>query len=95
MTARSWKVKCNYMLSKASFSLFLAADEFITGKGDPGNSDRALVHLYYYENRGLAEIEGILGVGRDALKMRLARARKRLRQLWRSEAPMGTIDEAD
>ena len=29
-----------------SFILFvLAADEFITGKGDPGNSDRALVHL--------------------------------------------------
>ncbi|MBY0524199.1 MAG: RNA polymerase sigma factor [Gemmataceae bacterium] len=45
------------------------------------DSDRALVHLYYFENRGLAEIEAILGVARETLKMRLARARQRLRSL--------------
>jgi RNA polymerase sigma-70 factor (ECF subfamily) len=43
--------------------------------------DRALVHLYYFEERGLAEIAAILGVGRPALKMRLARARQKLRDL--------------
>lgn len=50
-------------------------------------SDRALVHLYYYEDRNLGEIEGILGVGRDALKARLARARKRLRRVWDADLP--------
>lgn len=42
-------------------------------------ADRALVHLYYFESRGLPEIAEILEVGRDALKMRLSRARSRLR----------------
>ncbi len=44
-------------------------------------SDRLLVHLYYFEDRGLAEIEAILDVPRANLKMRLARARDRLRGL--------------
>jgi RNA polymerase sigma-70 factor (ECF subfamily) len=43
--------------------------------------DRALLHLYYFEERGLAKIETILETGRDALKMRLSRARQRLRPL--------------
>jgi RNA polymerase sigma-70 factor, ECF subfamily len=55
-------------------------------------SDRALVHLFYFENRGLPEIETILGVNRDALKMRLARARKRLRQLWNTD-PLSPLSE--
>jgi RNA polymerase sigma-70 factor (ECF subfamily) len=42
-------------------------------------ADRVLIHLYYFENRGLAEIASILGVARERLKMRLARARQRLR----------------
>jgi RNA polymerase sigma-70 factor (ECF subfamily) len=46
----------------------------------PG-ADRALVHLYYFEQLGLAEIAEVLGASRDALKMRLARARQRLRGL--------------
>jgi RNA polymerase sigma-70 factor (ECF subfamily) len=41
--------------------------------------DRVLLHLYYFEDRALAEIEAILGVGRATLKTRLARARQRLR----------------
>jgi RNA polymerase sigma-70 factor (ECF subfamily) len=41
--------------------------------------DRVLLHLYYFEDRGLPEIEAILGVGRATLKTRLARARQRLR----------------
>lgn len=45
------------------------------------SEERALVHLYYFEDRPLAEIEPILGVGRPALKMRLARIRQRLREL--------------
>jgi RNA polymerase sigma-70 factor (ECF subfamily) len=48
-------------------------------------SDRALVHLYYFEDRGLAEIEAILGVPRANLKMRLARARQRLRTILENE----------
>jgi len=47
--------------------------------------DRALVHLYYYENRGLSEIATILGVDRGALKMRLSRARKQVKRLWDSK----------
>jgi RNA polymerase sigma-70 factor (ECF subfamily) len=50
------------------------------------DSDRALVVLYYFENHGLVEIEAILGVPRTALKMRLARARERLRSLLRDRA---------
>jgi RNA polymerase sigma-70 factor (ECF subfamily) len=41
--------------------------------------DRVLVHLYYFEQRGLPEIEALMGVARETLKMRLARARQRLR----------------
>lgn len=43
--------------------------------------DRALVHLHYYEGQSLAEIAAVLGASRDALKMRLSRARARLRDL--------------
>jgi RNA polymerase sigma-70 factor (ECF subfamily) len=45
------------------------------------DADRAIVHLYYFEGLGFAEIAEILDVSRDALKMRLARARGRLRGL--------------
>jgi RNA polymerase sigma-70 factor (ECF subfamily) len=52
-------------------------------------ADRALIHLYYFENRGLADLEAILGTARTTLKTRLARARKRLRSLLEHD------DEAD
>jgi RNA polymerase sigma-70 factor (ECF subfamily) len=44
------------------------------------DTDRFLVHLYYFENRSLGEIEAILGVPNASLKMRLARAREKLRK---------------
>ncbi len=44
-------------------------------------NDRTLVHLYYFEDKSLAEIEPILEVSKDALKTRLARIRKRLRAI--------------
>jgi RNA polymerase sigma-70 factor (ECF subfamily) len=43
--------------------------------------DRILVHLFYFEERGLAEIEAILDVPEATLKMRLHRARQKLREL--------------
>ena len=43
--------------------------------------DRALVHLYYFEELKLAEIGSIVGTTREVLKMRLARARQKLRDL--------------
>ncbi len=43
--------------------------------------DRVLVHLFYFEDRGLREIAPVLGATPDALKMRLARARTQLRQV--------------
>jgi RNA polymerase sigma-70 factor (ECF subfamily) len=46
-----------------------------------GPADRGLVHLYYFENRSLPEIAEILKVNRDALKMRLVRARAKLRTI--------------
>jgi len=49
--------------------------------GSLKEDDRLLVHLYYFEERNLAEIATILDATRDALKMRLARARRRLRQV--------------
>ena len=42
--------------------------------------DRALIHLYYDEQRRLSDIALILDKTQGALKMRLARARKRLRE---------------
>jgi len=44
--------------------------------------DRALIHWHYYEGQSLAEIGIVLGVSREALKMRLSRVREKLRQLW-------------
>jgi RNA polymerase sigma-70 factor (ECF subfamily) len=51
--------------------------------GQLSDTDRALAHLYYFEQRSLAEIAAILGSTRDAIKMRLARTRRRLRDLLR------------
>lgn len=48
-------------------------------------ADRALVHLYYFEDQSLPEIEAILGVSRDALKTRLARARQRLKGILQAD----------
>lgn len=42
--------------------------------------DRVLVHLHYFEGQSLAEIAAVLSASRDALKMRLSRARARLRE---------------
>ena len=61
----------------------LAARRVQEAFGRLSETDRALAHLYYFEQRGLAEIAVILGTTRDALKMRLARARQRLRDLLR------------
>src|SRR5262245_13474326 len=49
--------------------------------GELPEADRVLVHLHYFEDRKLADLEPILGASRDALKMRLARARQKLRDL--------------
>lgn len=43
--------------------------------------DRLLIHLYYDEQRRLSDIALILDKTQGALKMRLARARKRLREV--------------
>lgn len=51
-------------------------------------TDRVLVHLYYFEERTLGEIETILRVPKANLKMRLARARQKLRPL------LGGTDDA-
>lgn len=51
------------------------------------SEDRALVHLHYFEGQSLAEIAVILQSTRDALKMRLARARAKLK------AALGDGDE--
>ena len=58
-----------------------AADRVHAAVQQLNEADRALVHLYYFEEKSLAEIEGVLGVPRDNLKMRLARARQRLKPL--------------
>lgn len=47
--------------------------------------DRALVHLHYFEEQSLADIALVLQVSRDALKMRLSRARQQLRTLLKDE----------
>ena len=47
--------------------------------------DRALVHLHYFEGQSLAEIALVMNVSRDALKMRLSRARTKLRTLLGDE----------
>lgn len=44
------------------------------------DEDRALVHMYYFENMRLREIAPILDASQDALKMRLARARQKLKE---------------
>ena len=41
--------------------------------------DRALVHMFYFENRSVKDIAAILDARPDALKMRLSRARRRLK----------------
>jgi RNA polymerase sigma-70 factor (ECF subfamily) len=52
--------------------------------------DRALLHLYYFEQRRLAEIAPLLNASQDALKMRLSRARQRLKPLLGEDSEPGT-----
>jgi len=57
-----------------------AVTRFVSeGIGKLPVEDRALIHMHYYEQQSLAEIAVVLGVSRDALKMRLSRARQKLR----------------
>jgi len=58
----------------------LQAEVVARALGELSPEDRALVQLYYYEELPLAEIESILGIKTETLKMRLFRARKRLRE---------------
>jgi RNA polymerase sigma-70 factor (ECF subfamily) len=44
-------------------------------------SDRAIVHLYYFEELSFGQICEIVETNREAIKTRLARARSRLRDL--------------
>jgi RNA polymerase sigma-70 factor (ECF subfamily) len=44
-------------------------------------SDRALVHLYYFEEMSLPQIAEIVDATREVIKTRLARARQRLREV--------------
>jgi RNA polymerase sigma factor (sigma-70 family) len=56
-------------------------------------ADRMLVHLYYDEEQTLAEIGEILDVPPENLKMRLARARKRLREALESQTAENQASE--
>lgn len=42
--------------------------------------DRALIHLYYYDNAPLAEIAEITGIAAGTLAVRLQRIRKKIKQ---------------
>ena len=46
---------------------------------------RATVTLFYYDGFSIREISAILGIGEAAVKARLSRGRKRLRQLLKEE----------
>ena len=48
--------------------------------------EQALVHLHYFEGLSLTEIGEIIGATRDALKMRLARTRDKLRGILTQQA---------
>ncbi len=45
------------------------------------NEERAVMHMYYFEQKSLLEISQIVGTSRNTLKMRLSRIRKKLRGL--------------
>jgi RNA polymerase sigma-70 factor (ECF subfamily) len=41
---------------------------------------RGVIHLYYYEDYSITEIAGILNVSESAVRMRLMRARQKLKE---------------
>ena len=49
--------------------------------------DRAVIHLFYYENLSTAEIARLLGRREGTVRSRLSRARGRLRRLLEGEEP--------
>jgi RNA polymerase sigma-70 factor (ECF subfamily) len=55
--------------------------------GQLSDEDRALVHLYYFDQLKLVEIASVVGATRDVLKMRLARARQKLREILDDTEP--------
>lgn len=50
---------------------------------------RGVIHLYYYEDYSITEIAGILNVSESAVRMRLMRARQKLKEqlggIWSDE----------
>lgn len=54
-----------------------------------GAKYRAVVHLYYYEDYSVAQIARILGISESAVRMRLLRARQKLKAelegVWQNE----------
>ncbi len=49
--------------------------------GALSGEERAVVHMYYFEQKSLIEISEIVSTSRNTLKMRLSRIRKKLRGL--------------
>ena len=47
--------------------------------------DRALLHLFYYEDMTTAAIAKLLGRKESTVRMQLTRARRRLRELLQQE----------
>lgn len=47
--------------------------------------DRALIHLYYFEERSNVELSAIFNISRDSVKMRLSRVRQKLKTILESD----------
>lgn len=58
---------------------------------------RAVLHLFYFEGYSTGEIAGLLGISETAVRSRLTRGRKKLRQklLSDKEAVSRTLDAAE
>lgn len=49
------------------------------------STDRALIHLYYYEDMEMKEIADMMKMSESAVKTRLHRARKKLKKMMKGE----------
>lgn len=85
-----WRCRCCSLEEAAEPAVLMKEDSelLLAVLGLPAKY-RGVVHLYYYEDLSVAEIAAVLNLSESAVRMRLMRARQKLREelggIWSDE----------
>lgn len=85
-----WRCRCCSLEEAAAPAVMMQEEsELLTAVLSLPAKYRGVVHLYYYEDQTVAEIAAVLDLSESAVRMRLMRARQKLREelggIWSDE----------